>query len=276
MDLKNKIRLAGIDLDGTLLNDSKQLCRGAEEIINEAHKNNIHIVPVTGRPFNGIPECVKSLDAIEYVICSNGAAIIDKKNDKLLYTFAMSNEKSREVYSILKNAGCVFEPFCEGVCYTEQEILDSYIGLFKGSPVEEYLLSTRVICDSIEALFFEQDKRADEFFVSCDSKDERIKITAELDKIGGVQYWYYDERYIEITREDCDKGASLKTLCRHLGIDEKQTVAFCDGDNDLTLLEAAGVGIVMDNAPGRIKEKADIIAKSNNDNGVCEIIKALY
>ena len=275
MEAKPKIRLIGVDLDGTLLTDEKELCSGLEETLKKARENGVYIVPVTGRPFQGIPECVRGLDVIDYVICSNGASIIDAKSKKRLYCFSMSNEKSREVFSVLKAARCIFEPFADGVCYTEQEILDSYIGYFKGSPVEEYLRSTRVICKSIEALFTEEGKQADEFFVMSENKAEREKITAALDKIGGVQYWFYDDRYIEITKEDCDKGAALKTLCRHLGVSESETMAFGDGDNDLSFLAAAGVSVAMGNAPERIKEKADIIADTNNNNGVGKMIEKI-
>ena len=275
MERTKPIRLIGADLDGTLLNDEKQLCRGAEETLKKAREKGIYIVPVTGRPYEGIPECVKRLGAVDYVICSNGGAVIDVKTKKRIFSFSMSTEKSIEVYNLLKKQNCIFEPFADGVCYTEQEILDSYIGLFRGSPIEEYLLSTRVICDSIEALFIHQKKRADEFFVSCESEAERKRITAELDKTEGIQYWFFDERYIEITREDCDKGSALKTLCSYLGIDIESTMAFGDGDNDLSFLRAAGISVAMGNAPERVKKKADLIADTNNNNGVCKIIEEL-
>lgn len=275
MDEKRKIRLIGVDLDGTLLNDDKKLCPGAEETIKKAKENGIWLVPVTGRPFLGIPECVRSLNEIDYIICSNGANIIRAKDEESLFSFSMSNEKSREIFNLLKSCNCIFEPFCDGVCYTQQEILDSYIGYFRGSPIEEYLLSTRVICESIEELFTKQNKKADEFFVSCDSKAEREKITALLDKAGGVQYWFYDEKYIEITREGCDKGSALAALCNYLDIPIEETMAFGDGDNDLHFLNRAGVAVAMGNAFPSVKEKADIIADTNNNNGVCKLIEEL-
>ena len=71
MDKKRNIRLIGVDLDGTLLTDDKKLCPGAEETIKKARENGIQIVPVTGRPFMGIPDCVKRVKEIEYIINSN-------------------------------------------------------------------------------------------------------------------------------------------------------------------------------------------------------------
>ena len=273
--IDREIKLIGIDLDGTLLTDEKQLCEGAEETLLKAREKGIHIVPITGRPFLGVPECVRALPSVEYFICSNGASIIDAKTKEKLYDFSMSNEKSIEVFDALKGSKCIFEPFCDGVCYTEQEILDSYIGYFRGSPIEEYLLSTRVVIDSIEAIFKEQNKRADEFFISCENAEAQKEVSKKLDALGGVQYWYYDKRYIEATREGCDKGSALEAICIHLGVDIVNTMAFGDGDNDLFFLEKAGIAVAMENAFESVKEKADIIAESNNDNGVCKLIETL-
>lgn len=275
MDGKRDIRLIGVDLDGTLLTDDKKLCPGARETIKKAKENGIRLVPVTGRPFLGIPEVVRKLPEIDYIICSNGASIIEMKDEKRIFSFSMSNEKSREVFDLLKDMDCLFEPFCDGVCYTEQEILDSYIGYFRGSPIEEYLLSTRVICDSIEALFKAQNKQADEFFVSCESREQRDKVVAKLDKTGGIQYWFFDDRYIEITKENCDKGSALETLCNYLDIPVEKSMAFGDADNDLHFLNKAGVAVAMGNASDAVKEKADIIADTNNNNGVCKLIEEL-
>ena len=275
MDEKRDIRLIGVDLDGTLLTDDKKLCPGARETIKKAKEKGIRLVPVTGRPFLGIPENVRRLPEIDYIICSNGASIIEMKGEKRIFSFSMSNEKSREVFDLLKGEGCLFEPFCDGVCYTEQEILDSYIGYFRGSPIEEYLLSTRVICDSIEDLFKKQNRQADEFFVSCENRAQRDKITAKLDKTEGIQYWFFDDRYIEITKENCDKGSALETLCGYLNIPVEKSMAFGDADNDLHFLNRAGVAVAMGNASDAVKEKADIIADTNNNNGVCKLIEKL-
>ncbi len=275
MDLKNNIRLIGFDLDGTLLNDEKQLCEGALNTLKKAKNAGIQLVPVTGRPLIGVPKCVKELEEIDYIICSNGASIIDARTEEVLCSFSMSNEKSREIFSLLKKSGCVFEPFANGVCYTEQKILDSYIGYFRGSPIEEYLLSTRVICDSLDTLFTRSDIRADEFFVSCDGREQRERVTALLDGAGGVHYWFYDERYIEIMKEGCDKGSAFLTLCSRLNIPAENTMAFGDGDNDVLFLEKAGVSVAMGNAFPSVKEKADIIADTNNNNGVCKLIEII-
>lgn len=270
---RKEIRLAGIDLDGTLLNDKKQLCGGAAATLAAAAAKGRYLVPITGRPYAGIPDCVRHLSFIEYVICSNGAQIIDAKTGKALYSFTIDNETSRRIMAALRALGCVFEPFANGVGYTEQAIYDNYMCTFRGTPLEEYITSSRHIVDCIEAVFDDGVTETDEFFVNCPDERTRRQLVTAMDAIGGLQYCMLGDRFVEITKKGCDKGEALAVLCRHLSVPITQTIAFGDGENDLLLLDKAGIAVAMGNAHPSVKQHADLIANSNNDNGVCEIIK---
>lgn len=273
MNKREQVRLAGIDLDGTLLNDRKQLCERAEETLRQAAAQGMAIVPITGRPYTGIPACVRALPFVEYVICSNGAQIVDAKIEKALYSFTIGNAKSKRIMQALRTLGCVFEPFADGVGYTEQPIFDDYMAHFKGTPLEEYITSSRRIVDSVEAVFDNGVTEADEFFVNCPDAAVREQLITAMDAIGGLQYCLLGDRFVEITKKGCDKGEALAALCRHLNVPVAQAIAFGDGENDLLMLDKAGVAVAMGNAPPIVKKRADIVAKSNNENGVCEIIK---
>ncbi len=268
-----QVRLAGIDLDGTLLNDRKQLCEGAEEVLAKAAKNGLYIVPITGRPYTGLPECVRALPFVDYVICSNGAQIIRAKTGEALCSLTIGNAKSKKIMAALRTLGCVFEPFACGAGYTEQAIFDRYMEQFKGTPLEEYITSSRRIVDSVEAVFDNGVTEADEFFVNCPDGRVREQLITAMDAIGGLQYCLLGDRFVEITKKGCDKGEALAALCRHLNVPVAQAIAFGDGENDLLMLDKAGVAVAMGNAPPIVKKRADIVAKSNNENGVCEIIK---
>ena len=271
-----RIKLAALDLDGTLLNDSKTLCDGAAETLYQAAAHGIHIVPVTGRPLDGIPACIRELPFIDYYICSNGAQVIDAKTGKALYSFAIDNAKSKAVLQVLRDLGCTFEPFANGVGYTEPSVYEDYMARFAGTPLEEYITSSRKIVDSVDAVFADGKTEADEFFVQCADEALRAALVEAVEALGGLQYCLLGDRFMEITKKGTDKGETLRVLCRHLNVDIRRTVAFGDGDNDLTLLEAAGIGIAMGNAFPGVKEKAALVAKTNNENGVCDILKGLW
>lgn len=269
------IKFVGVDLDGTLLRDDKTLCPSAEEIINSLAKRGIYFVPITGRPYSGIPDCVKKLDAVEYIISSNGARILNSKTDEELFSFALSNEKTMELISILRDADCMFEAFADNVGYVEKELYDYYVREFKGTPIGDYIFSSRKITDSIEGLFEGTGKQADEIFIDCRTPQVRADILKRIEGVEGIQHCSLGDRFLEITKKGTDKGEAMAVLCDYLGVDLKDTIAFGDGENDLQFLEKAGFSVAMENAFPCVKEKADIITKSNNDNGVCEILKLI-
>lgn len=273
MEFKNEIKLVGVDLDATLLKDDKTLCTGAEETINALADRGIYFVPITGRPYSGIPSCVKELDAVEYVISSNGARITNAKTDKELFSFAMSNEKALELIAILRESNCMFEAFADNVGYVEHELYDYYVKEFLGTPIGDYIFTSRKVTESIEKLFVGTDKCADEIFINCKTPQDRADILEKIADVEDIQYCSLGDRFMEITKKGTDKGEALSVLCDYLGVDLKNTIAFGDGENDLQFLEKAGFAVAMENAFPCVKEKADYITKSNNDNGVCEILK---
>ncbi|MBR1761735.1 MAG: HAD family phosphatase [Eubacterium sp.] len=274
MDIKN-IKLAALDLDGTLLADNKLLCEGAREVLEEAKERGIHIVPITGRPYKGVPDFIKSLSSVEYIITSNGAQIIEKKSEKSIFSYTISNRKSKKIMEILRSFPCLFEPFCDGVGYTEKHIYDFYLSNFRGTPLEEYFTSSRVICNDYNEIFRDASKCADEFFVSCPDEKTRSRLMEKVNELGSVQFCTHRDRFLEISERGTDKGNALRIICKHLKVDINETIAFGDGENDILLLEAAGIGVAMGNAEPPLKKHADIIAKTNNANGVCEIISRL-
>lgn len=79
--------------------------------------------------------------------------------------------------------------------------------------------------------------------------------------------------FIEIMAQNIDKAKSLDCLVRELGIKQEEVIAFGDGYNDLTMIEYAGLGVAMANAVDGVKEKADVVTKSNDEDGIAYMLK---
>lgn len=269
------IKLIGVDLDGTLLTDEKELTIETKEIIKKLHKKGIHFVPITGRPLSGVPKCIRDIEEIEYAITSNGSQITDLRTNKAIFEFPIDNKKANEIIDILENESCMYEVFADSVGYIKQEEYDEHKKRFSGTPFGEYLFQSRRVTPSIKELFASSNKPADEIFILCDNEETRNRIARKMEQILGIQQCLIADRFLELTKKNIDKGYALSVLCEHLNLDLKSTIAFGDGENDLQFLEKAGIAVAMENAVNEVKQKADIITKSNNDNGVYEILKQI-
>ena len=79
----SKIKLVAMDLDNTLLDSEKQISKHTEEVLKEAIRRGVYIVPATGRIFKAIPEFLRDIPGVRYAVCCNGATVYDQKEDKI-------------------------------------------------------------------------------------------------------------------------------------------------------------------------------------------------
>lgn len=274
MEFKD-IRLIGVDLDGTLLTDDKELTPELKNKIIDLCQKGIHFVPITGRPLTGIPDCLNEIEELEYVITSNGSQITHFKTGTPLFSFPISNSKANEIISILEGRDCMYEVFADGVGYIKQDEFEFHKSRFDGTPFGEYLFKSRKVVPSILELFLGTQKDADEVFILCNSQADRDELVEIFKGINGIQLCIIADKFLEITKENTNKGNALAVLCDYFGISLSQTIAFGDGENDLQFLERAGISVAMENAVDEVKKKADFVTKSNNENGVLEVLKCI-
>lgn len=99
----SKIKLVAMDLDNTLLDSEKQISKHTEEVLKEAIRRGVYIVPATGRIFKAIPEFLRDIPGVRYAVCCNGATVYDQKEDKIIYTNHLPKETVFSLFDILKN-----------------------------------------------------------------------------------------------------------------------------------------------------------------------------
>ena len=100
--MKRNIKMIGFDLDGTLLNSNKDISDYTRDVLGEAVKQGVVILPATGRPLTGIPKPVMALPGIRYAVTANGARVVDVQEDKVVHESLLPYEKGRELFDIFK------------------------------------------------------------------------------------------------------------------------------------------------------------------------------
>lgn len=274
MEFKN-IKLAGVDLDGTLFNSSKEIDSRTKSAIKSAYKKGIQVVPVTGRPFSGLSDEILSIKEISYAITNNGAEIIDLKTKKPIYSKQINNKTVLEIIKEAQTLGTVFEVFSGGFGYLTADSMDNYMNIHGSNPVGQYIKNSRKIVDDVYEFVKSSGCCADEIFISI--KNEKTKNALEnfLKQFNGIQFWSIFGSFIEVTEKHADKGKAFQYLADYLNTDIKNTIAFGDGENDIALLKSAGISVSMENAEECVKAVTDITTSSNDNNGVAEILEQI-
>lgn len=268
-------KMIGLDLDGTLLKDDKSIDTKTKEYLETLSANGIHIVPITGRPLSGVPDCVRNIKGVDYIISNNGSKTVLNSTNETLFSLAMDNATSKRVIESVRQTGAIFEVFLNHYGYCEKFVFDHYKEVYTGTVLGDYIFSSRKQVDSLLTLFDDKNAEADEIFIICKDNDDREIIKAQTDKISGIQYCMLADRFLEITKNGTDKGTALEMLCNHLKIGLDKVIAFGDGENDLQFLNKAGTAVAMGNATDSVKSQADIVTDTNNNQGVLKALKNL-
>lgn len=268
-----KIKLIGLDCDGTLLNDNKELTEYSKEVLQRAISQGIHIVVATGRPLTGIPKEVLSIEGIRYALTSNGARIVDMMENKVISECTMPAKTARKLFRIFAVYDTYKEIFIDGQGYASKEDLERVDAYVDTESMARYVRECREAVESIEELLQEDRIRVDKVHVMFRDQKERMKALDEVNKVEGITTTFAISNNIEVNMLDVDKGQGLLRLGKLLGIEREEIMACGDGMNDLEMLKAAGLGIAMENAMEEVKQAADYITDTNENNGVAKAIE---
>ena len=267
------IKLIAIDLDGTLLGSDKQLSEENALSLERAAAKGIEIVPATGRFYKGMPQVIRELPFVHYVISINGAQVYDVRKDKTVCSSEISAERAVSVMERLDKLPVIYDCYQNGWGWMTQSFYDKAdryaanihsLEMIKNlrTPVpelKEFLLEKGEGVQKIQAFFRDMELRARALKTLPDELPDLVVTSSIVNNI-------------EINSKEATKGNALIKLAEHLNIPIEETAAFGDDFNDITMLEAAGVGVAMKNADEAVKLSADLITDDCNNSGVAHAI----
>lgn len=266
------IRLIATDLDGTLLDEKKQISKRNMDALCRAAGKGIWIVPVTGRIFNALPEPLKALPFLRYAITVNGSGVYDRRQDKMLFQAEIPCEEAIQICRFIRQFHTMYDCYMNGKGYMEQYYYDQ-IDVYCREEYRPMVRKTRTpVPDLVQCLREHGDvQKLQMFFVDMELRSRVMREVALAFPDTAVTSSVVNN--IEINTAAANKGNALRILCEHLGIDLSQVVAFGDGGNDVTMLKTAGIGVAMENACEEAKEAADRSTLTNEQDGVADFLE---
>ena len=266
------IKLVAIDMDGTLLNGKNEITIKTQEILKQATQKGVKIVLTTGRVLKSALHYSEYLSLDSFVIACNGGIIVDK-NTNILFKKPIPKEKMLEIMKVGKEFSAYFHFYNENTFFTNRYVkeVDEYYssarGKFTGQDVgvELYTDDNEILIrddlDIYKFLFIEPDN------------EKLIRVREELSKIDGLSLSSSWGNNVEVMNNGVSKGRALALLAQELEISNENIMAIGDNENDLSMIDFAGMGLAMGNGNQLLKDSADYILPSNEEDGVAYAIQ---
>ena len=268
------IRLIALDLDGTLLDSEKRLSYENLAALMEAHEKGAEIVPATGRFYRGMPETIRTLPFVRYVITINGAEVWDSLNGEAICRAEMPWERAVEIMEYLDGQPAIYDCYMDGWGW----MTGSHYGLageFAASQHSlEMILKLRTPVPDLKEHLRETGhgvQKVQAFFRSTEQRDRVLEEMRSL--FGDMAVTTSMSNNIEINSKKATKGNALRMLADKLGIAPDRTMAFGDDMNDLSMIKAAGTGVAMGNAAEGLKAEADYVTDDCDHSGVASAVR---
>lgn len=250
------------DLDGTFLNSSGIATEENIDYVIKAHEMGIKVVFASGRGPDSISRIVKSFSDMIFPIIGCSGAIVSLGNNVLYHETINSSIAEELVLWAIENKlhiqsfwgdkrviheACVSFPFHQMTCGMHYELSNNLDKIVSENPPLKLMIT-----DSAERIL--------KIRKTITPRYPQLKLTMS------------GENYLDIIPGNCSKGAGLKVICKAFDISPEETVAFGNDENDLEMIEIAGIGVAMENSPDKLINVADIIAPSNDDSGFAIVL----
>lgn len=256
---RSPIRLVAIDLDGTLLNDSKQVSDQTVEALRSLPARGVRTIIASARPPRSVRHIYQKLELDTWTINYNGALIWDEGTRRVVYHQPMDGDIVRE---IIERARAVFADVLVGC-----EVLDRW---FTDRYEQTYTTETGRMFkpDGVMPLEHFCNQPITKLMLLGDPYRLRTLVEPVFYEYPQVSAVRADPELIQIMDRRASKSAALRLLAGHYQVPMEHIMAIGDAANDVGMLESAGVAVAMDNAHPSVKAVAHWVAPSNNDHGV--------
>ncbi len=286
-------KLIAIDLDGTMLNKYGIITQNTKDIIKKVQEKGIEIIIASGRTINSVKNFSKEINSKNYFISGNGAITYDIKNDKILYENVLSKNKVLQVIKICEENSIYYSVYTENGIITKNLNFNTLYYYKENLNKEEKDKTNINIVQDIYKYIDEKDEKILKIMICDDNQSVFKSILKKLGEITDIEILEVSHMsrklikqgteeialeyfYTEITSKNVDKWNALEKLIELLNITKNEVITIGDNANDIKMIKNAGLGIAMGESAPYVKEQANIVAESNDNDGVAMFLKQYF
>lgn len=257
-----KYKLIAVDMDGTLLNNKKEITPYTLERINEMVKKGYIFCISTGRPYLGVKKYFEQIDGNIPLILYNGAVVTFSKTKEVLLKKGLTEFQSHEIIDLIREKDGTF------IFWSNEDL---YVNKLNNHTVKYFDISKatpHIIQDDSEIPYKDITK------IIWFDENEKLKEYQNtiLKDIKDVNYFTSQPTFLEFVSFGISKAKAMETLGEYYNLTKDEMIAVGDGCNDLPMIEYASLGVAMANADKEVIEKANYVTLSNEEDGVAKVI----
>ena len=263
-----------MDVDGTLTNSKKVVTPQTKEALLKAEEAGAVLILASGRPTSGLIDLAKELEMYKHhglLVAYNGSTVVDCETMEVLFNQALSVEEGKAVLEHMKKFDRVRPMIDKGEYMYVNNVYDNWI-TWKGKPFDVIQYESRggkfKLCEVDDLAAF-VDFPLNKILTTSDPEylQEHYQEMMEPFK-DSLSCMFTGDFYFEFTAQGIDKAKALDTVLIPMGYKREDMIAFGDGHNDASMVAYAGIGIAMENAVQDLKDIADEMTLSNDEDGI--------
>ncbi|SHJ78338.1 sugar-phosphatase [Tepidibacter formicigenes] len=259
-------KLIAIDMDGTLLNENKEISKANYEAIQKAKKIGKKVVLATGRPLLGVKKFLEELNLIsdeDYVAAFNGALVQNTKSGRVVSKTTLHLNDYKLLYDLSKKLNVNIHALTESSVITPKNNKYTEVEASLNSiPIEEIPVESVSEDETIVKVMFIDEPELIDKVIKKIPKEIKEKYTI----VRSAPF------FLEFLDKSVNKGVGVNAIAKELGLDPKEVICVGDAGNDIDMIKYAGLGVAMGNAFDEVKEVANYVTLSNEDDGVAYVI----
>jgi len=268
-------KLICIDMDGTLLTSKRKISQATKDVLKSAHNMGVHIVITTGRIYCNASYYSELIGVTSPVIAANGAIIKEKDKEEPIYKCVIPEEFNLKILEL-----CNKYKLCPNF-QTSKDI-------FGGNTLISFLLyyivyKTKSKRHKVRIHGINSREKWNKIFsnykqeiIKCEiyhrDRAKISKIKEDLQSLNELQVVSVGPYGLDITSKNVSKGTAIKVLADYYKIKREEIIAIGDNDNDIEMIKYAGLGVAMGNSKTSIKNIADYVTATNDEEGVAQVV----
>jgi len=270
-----KKKLLFMDLDGTLLNDRKEITPGNRLALEQALQRGHGVIITTGRPLKSAMDQARKLELDKpgcLLIAYNGAVIYDWEKQEQIFARTLDRETVNRVFAKVNPMGIHLQTYDTWTVLVEKRCDDAAVRRYC-----DLIHMDFQIIDDVRTDLREEPVKV--LVIDFEEKSGLLQVAAWLKENMSdiVDCFFSCDQYLEVVPKGMHKGDAVVRLCRMMDIPIENAVAVGDAANDLTMIAMAGTGVAMANGTEEVKAVADYItSRDNNHDGIAEVVERFF